>query len=100
MVAIRLVGLAEEFTPDQRHTTATRIKNPAGEILSEMKGEFAIGAESPRPDFLAGVTIPAVVRFDVSGEGSYAIEYEFGDAWTSLPIHVVHGLPPGVDPVE
>ena len=51
MLAIRLVGLAEEFTPDQQHTTATRIKDPHGQTISEMTGQFAIGAESASPDY-------------------------------------------------
>src|SRR6185437_6497287 len=50
MLAIRLVGLPDEFTPDQRRRTATRIKGPDGETLSESIGEFAIGAQSARPD--------------------------------------------------
>jgi hypothetical protein len=57
LLAIRLTGLSEEFTPD--HSTATRIKDPSGNTISEMKGEFAIGAESERSDFQAGVTLPA-----------------------------------------
>ena len=98
MLAIRLVGLPEEFTSEQRHPMATRIKAPNGDTLSEAKGEFAVEAEGARPGYLAGVTIPTAVRFDVRDEGTYAIECEFGDAWKSLPIHVVHGLPPGLTP--
>jgi hypothetical protein len=98
MLAIRLVGLAEEFTPDQQHPTATRIKDPRGETLSEMAGTFAIGAQSARPEFLAGITLPAALQFEVAEEGSYAIECEFGGASKSLPLHVVQGLPPGAEP--
>jgi len=100
MIAVRLVGLAEEFTPDQKHATATRIKDPHGETVNEMGGNFAIGAESARPDYLTGVTLPMVVRFDVAEEGTYAVECEFGGAEKSLPIHVVHGLPPGFEPPD
>lgn len=92
-LAIRLTALPEEFTEDQQHATATRIKDPSGNMVSEMKGKFSIGAESARADYLAGVTIPALVQLEVTEEGTYALELEFGDAWTSLPVHVVHGTP-------
>jgi hypothetical protein len=93
MVAIRLVGLPEEFTEDQTHATATRIKDPAGQTVSEAAGEFTVSAEGARPDFLTGVTIPAAVRFEVDQEGTYAVEYEFGGSAQTIPIHVVVGSP-------
>lgn len=93
MFAIRLLGMAEEFTEDQNHPTVTRIKDPNGNMLSEMKGEFAIGANVARPDYLAGVTVPIAMGFEVAEEGTYAVEFEFGDAWQSLPIHVSLGQP-------
>lgn len=92
-LAIRLTALAEEFTEDQQHATVTRIKDPSGNVVSEMKGEFSVGAESAKPDYLVGVTLPALVQIEVSEEGTYALELEFDDAWTSLPVHVVHGQP-------
>lgn len=94
MVAIRLIGLAEEFTTDQTRPLANRIKDPSGNVLDEATGEFAIGAESARPDFLTGVIFPTGLRFEAPEEGTYAVEFEFGDAWTSFPVHVVHGLLP------
>lgn len=57
---------------------------------------MAIGGESARPEWLAGITLPFVVVFDASAEGTYAIEFSVDDASKSLPIHVVHGEPPGV----
>ena len=93
MVAIRLVGLAEEFTAEQTHSTSTRIKDPAGKTISEVAGEFTVAAESARPDFLTGVTIPAAVRFEVDQEGAYAVEYEFGESGKTIPIHIVMGSP-------
>jgi hypothetical protein len=96
MVGIRLIGLADEFTADRKRPMANRIKDPHGNTTNEMKGEFAIGADSARPDFLTGVILPIGLRFDAAEEGSYAIEFEFDEAWTSLPVHVVHGLPAGL----
>lgn len=68
---------------------------PSGNTLSELTGEVAVGAEVGNPDFLAGITLPAVIQLEVTEQGTYAIELEFGGAWKSLPIHVVHGAPPG-----
>jgi hypothetical protein len=90
-VAIRLVGLVEEFTPDRRHAMANRITDPDGSILSELSAEFAINVESSRPEFLTGVTLPAAARFDAADEGTYAVEYEFGDSVKTIPLHVVLG---------
>jgi hypothetical protein len=94
MLAIRLTALPDEFTLDQKHPTTTRIKDPSGNTLSEMSGEFSVNADSARPDYLAGVTIPVAIQLEVTEEGTYAIECEFGDAWKSLPIHVAQGVPP------
>ena len=93
MLAIRLVGMVEEFTPDQLHRTTTRIKDPRGQTISEVGGDFSISAESARPEYLAGVTLPAAVGFQVAEEGTYTIECEFGDATEAIPIHVVLGQP-------
>jgi len=93
MLAIRLVGLPEEFTPEVEYRTATRIKDPSGEIMSEVSGGARIGADSARPDYLVGVTMPIAVGFEVAEEGTYAIEFEFGEAWSSIPIRVVQGVP-------
>jgi uncharacterized protein DUF6941 len=93
LLAIRLTGLAEEFTDDQMHTTATRIKDPDGNTISEVKGELVVGVEQRQAEYLATITIPAAVQLEVTEEGTYAVELEFDDAWKSLPIHVVHGTP-------
>ena len=97
MVAIRLVGLPEEFTPDQERPIANRIKDPHGNTLEEATGTFALDVDSARPDFLAGATLATGVRFTAPEEGTYALEFEFGEAWASLPIHVIQGPPPGSD---
>jgi len=89
MVAIRLVGLAEEFTADQERPMANRIRDPGGNTIAEAQGTFAIAAESARPDFLAGVTMPLGLAFNATEEGTYAVEFEFGDQTTMFPLHVV-----------
>lgn len=93
MVAVRLVGMPDEFTPDQKRPTSTRIKSPSGATISEVQGSFALGIESARPEYLVGATLPVAIQFPVTEEGTYAVEFEFGDVWESLPIHVVLGQP-------
>jgi hypothetical protein len=80
---------------DQEYATANRIKDPNGGTVHEATGTFALQADSAKPEFLAGVTLPVALQFEVSEEGTYAIEFEFGDAWASLPMHVVVGNPSG-----
>jgi hypothetical protein len=93
MVAIRLVGLPDEFAEDQAHAMSNRIRDPLGTVLSEVTGELRIGVASARSDYLAGVTLPSAVRFKATEEGAYALEYEFGSAARAVPVHVVIGTP-------
>jgi hypothetical protein len=92
-LAIRVVGLQEEFDESITHTTAARIRNPGGDTINEISGSFQIGATSARPEFLVGVTLPAVLTFDVDTEGTYTIEFEVDDATRAIPVHVVRGTP-------
>ncbi len=96
MLAIRLLGLAEELNPDINHSVTNRIRDPLGAVVGEATGEMAIGSESARPEWLTGITLPFVVVFDATQEGTYTIEFSVDDASKALPIHVVHGTPPGV----
>jgi hypothetical protein len=58
----------------------------------------SVGAEAPQPDWLNGLIVSVVVQFDATEEGTYTIEQVVDDASASLPIHIVHGPPPGVAP--
>lgn len=100
LLAIRLLGTADELDPDEEHTTTNRVRNPQGEVISELGGPFSVGVESPNPDWLTGFIVPLAMQFEVTEEGAYQIEIEVDQASTSLPIHVIHGLPPGMDPPE
>jgi hypothetical protein len=91
VLAVRLVAMNEEFTLDQQHHATNRVLNPAGEPISEVKGEFTVAAESSRSEWLAGVILPIVVRFPAEEEGTYTIELIVDSASTSLPLHVVAG---------
>ena len=94
-LAVRLVGLPDEFTLDQQHTARNVVRDPSGEVVTEVGGEFTMEAESARADWLASVIAHVVVQFEVSEEGTYTIELNVDDASSSLPIHVVHGQVPG-----
>jgi hypothetical protein len=92
---VRLVGVAEELTPEIKHSFKNQIRDPTGEVISESSGEMAIGATPARPDYLAGITLPAVVAFEPADEGTYTIEFSVDEASVAFPIHVALGPPPG-----
>jgi hypothetical protein len=93
-LAVRLLAMAEELSPDEQHTAANRIFDPRGERMSEVSGEFSVGGESARPEWLTGIMVATVVQFEVTEEGTYTVEHVVDEASTSLPIHIVHGPPP------
>jgi len=98
ILAIRLLAMTDELGVDQQHTAMNRVKDPSGETLSEVTGEFTIGgAEAVRPDWLTGIILPTAVQFEAKAEGAYMIEHDVDGVSESLPIHVVHGPRPGVD---
>ena len=71
-----------------------RVRNANGDVVNEVSGEFSVGAESARPEWLVGIIVPMVVQFEASEEGTYTIELEVDDAPPgSQPIHIVHGSP-------
>jgi hypothetical protein len=39
-----------------------------------------------------------VVEFEATEEGTYMIEHSIDETSAAVPVHVVHGLPPGVEP--
>jgi hypothetical protein len=41
--------------------------------------------------------LATVVQFEATVEGTYVIEHEVDTASASVPIHIVHGAPPGAD---
>jgi len=98
VLAIRLLATAEELEESVQHRAINRVRDPHGEQISEVGDEFAMGGGEPaRPDWLTGIIVPSLVQIEVTEEGTYTIEYELDGSSKSLPIHVVHGLPPGVE---
>jgi hypothetical protein len=89
--------MAEELDPDQTHTATNRVRDPRGEVVSEMGGELKVGGESAQPEWLTGIMLASVVQFEATEEGAYTIEHAIDETSASLPIHIVHGPPPGVE---
>jgi hypothetical protein len=85
--------LADELEPEVQHHSVNRVKDPRGDMMSEVGGEFAIGAEGARTDWLTGVILATVVQFEATEEGTYTIKHDVDDASASLPIHIIHGQP-------
>lgn len=81
VLAIRLLAMAEELDGKDH------------DVISEVAGQLAVGGESARPEWLAGIMLPAVTQFMAPEEGTYMIEVEIDASDASLPIHVVRGLP-------
>ncbi len=96
VIAVRVLALAEEFD-GREHAVANRVRDPHGELISEVIGQLAIAGEAARPEWLTGITLASVVQFDVTEEGTYTLEHVIDDVTAALPIHVVHGLPPGAE---
>lgn len=99
LLAIRLTAMAEELGPDVEHTSTNRVRDPHGEVVSEVTAEFAMGGgEAARPDWLTGIMVATAVVLEATEEGTYTVEHEVDGSSIPLPIHIVHGLPPGVEP--
>jgi hypothetical protein len=98
VLAIRLLAMADELGEAVQHTAVNRVRDPRGEVVSEVGGEFAMGGgDAARPDWLTGIMVNSLVQLEVTEEGTYTIEHEVDGSVESLPIHIVHGPPPGTE---
>jgi hypothetical protein len=95
VLAVRAVATPEELEAGDEHTITNLIRDPSGGQIGEMSGQLKIQAEAQRPEWLVGLTLPMIVQFDALQEGTYTIEVGIDGASHALPIHVVHGPPPG-----
>ena len=101
VLAVRLLATPEELDENVQHTAINRVRDPSGELVSEVGGEFSVGGgDSARPDWLTGIILPSLVQIEVTEAGTYMIEHELDGSSKSLPIHVVQGLPAGMDHPE
>jgi hypothetical protein len=95
VLAVRALAMPEELEAGDEHAITNVIRDPTGEQVGEMTAQLEIQADVQRPDWLVGLTLPMIVQFDALQEGTYTIEVGIDGASHALPIHVVHGLPPG-----
>ena len=100
LLAVRLLAMAEEVEQGKKHAMTNRVRDPRGEVLSEVGGEFSVSAEAANPDWLSGIMAATAVQFEAAEAGTYTIDHLVDNASASLPIHVVEGLPPGVVPPD
>jgi hypothetical protein len=100
MLAVRLTGTADEFGSEVKHQMASRVLGPSGEpIGQEIQGEFEVGGEHVRENWLNGVMLAGGFQFMAEEAGTYTVEQRFDKASASIPVHVVHG-PPGTPPPD
>jgi Family of unknown function (DUF6941) len=97
VLAIRLLAMADEIGEDVKHSATNRVRNPNGDLVSEVGGEFTVAGENAHQDWLTGIMVTGVVQLEVTEAGTYTLEAEVDGSTESLPIHIVHGPPPGVD---
>jgi hypothetical protein len=100
VLAVRLLAIADELDPDQTYNTTSRVRDPRGELVSQVAGEFTVSGEGGSEEWLTGLLVPTVVELEASEEGAYTIEHAIDNDSASLPIHIVHGRPPGMPPKE
>jgi hypothetical protein len=102
VLAVRLLAMADELNAEVPHMSANRVRDPRGEVMSEVGGEFRMGgSEGAQQEWLNGIMVTTIVAFEATEEGAYTIEHEVDGTTKSLPIHIVHGPPPGIEwPVQ
>jgi hypothetical protein len=91
--AVRLTATADELGEGRMHTTRSVVTGPGGEVVSEVGGEFAIGTDSAREDWLNGFVLPAAVMFEAGAEGTYQLEQIVDGNSKSIALHVIRGAP-------
>jgi hypothetical protein len=57
VLAVRLLAMAEELGEDQKHATKNRVRQPNGDPLSEVAGEFSLASESLQTEWLNGIML-------------------------------------------
>ena len=93
VIAVRLLATADELEQNEPHPVAHRIRDPRGDVVSEVAGEVSFQGASARPEWLAGIVLGTVVQFEATEEGTYSLEHIVDDSSKQLPIHVVIGVP-------
>jgi hypothetical protein len=97
VLAVRLTATAEELTASAEHEVRNVVKDPRGEVIGDEGGPFSAGAdeEQVRTDWLNGLMLVSVVVLEAAEQGTYTIEHRVDQNSYPVPIHIVHGPPPG-----
>jgi hypothetical protein len=91
-LAVRLLAVADEL--DEPHLMMSRVLDPDSTLLGELGGEFTLGGQASRPEWLVGVVMPIIVQFEASKEGTYQLSVTVDDATKEQPLHVVQAAQP------
>jgi hypothetical protein len=102
VLAVRLLAIAEELGPEHDHTGRNLVRDPEGKTISDIGGEFQLGTEAEvgaaRTDWLNPTMLSAVIQFEATQAGTYTIEHVVDQSTAPVPIHIIHGPPPGIEP--
>jgi hypothetical protein len=93
LCAVRLTATAEELTEGITHQMRNVVTDPSGVVVSDVGGEFEVGTENPRREFLNGIVLPSAITFEAEVAGSYQLEHIVDNDSKSIPLHVVVGQP-------
>lgn len=93
LCAVRLTATADELTPGVTHQMRNVVTGPDGEVVSEIGGEFEIGTDSPRTEWLNGIVLPNAIQFEATKVGTYQLEHIVDGNSVSIPLHVIEGEP-------
>jgi hypothetical protein len=101
-VAVRLLATADELGPGIQHTMRTIVRDPDGEVATDVMTSFNAGTPAEvkhaRGEWLNGMAIVTIVAFTAVREGSFALDCSVDGSNVTTPLHVVEGLPPGAVP--
>ena len=94
LMAVRLTATADELTPDHAHAGRNVVRDPDGQVISEVGGELRVGMDNARQEWLNGLVLPTAVQFEVDREGAYTVEHHIDEASSSVPIHIIQAAAP------
>ena len=95
-LAIRLLALADEMGADRQHTVRNIVSGPSGEVLSDLESSFAAAGSDVRTEWLNGIMVTMVIRFEATAEGTYTFEHFVDGSSKSIALHVASGPRPGL----
>lgn len=93
-IAVRLLATSDELTSDQSHTARSVIRDPFGVVVSDVSGEFLADGSDARTEWLNGLMLLTVIRFEAAIDGTYMFEHAVDASHKEIPLHIVQGQPP------